>query len=136
RHTRRPLLLTPAGISCAHLFAPDGRACVRRVSRLAARCSCDFNARLGRPPYVAPESCYDARMSAHGRASLRLLIVAGAASAGAHAAALVRALRERAPGVAFEFFGATGRALRAAGVETVVEIDQLAIVGLVEIGRA
>src|SRR5919206_4452978 len=68
--------------------------------------------------------------------SLRLLIVAGEASGDAHAAALVRALRARAPEVAFEFFGATGRALRAAGVESVVEIDQLAIVGLLEIGRA
>ena len=64
------------------------------------------------------------------------MIVVGEASGDAHAAALVRALRERAPDIRFEFFGATGRALRAAGVETVVEIDQLAIVGLLEIGRA
>jgi lipid-A-disaccharide synthase len=70
------------------------------------------------------------------RESMRLLIVAGEASGDAHAAALVRALRARAPDVHFEFFGATGRALRAAGVETIVEIDQLAIVGLLEIGRA
>jgi lipid-A-disaccharide synthase len=68
--------------------------------------------------------------------SLRLLIVAGEASGDAHAAALVRALRARAPDVTFEFFGATGRELRAAGVESVIEIDQLAIVGLLEIGRA
>src|ERR671932_2674077 len=65
-----------------------------------------------------------------------LMIVAGEASGDAHAAALVRALRERAPDQRLEFFGATGRELRAAGVETVVEIDQLAIVGLLEIGRA
>jgi lipid-A-disaccharide synthase len=64
------------------------------------------------------------------------MIVAGEASGDAHAAALVRALRARAPDVAFEFFGATGREMRAAGVESVVEIDQLAIVGLAEIGRA
>ncbi len=64
------------------------------------------------------------------------MIVAGEASGDAHAAALVRALAARAPDVQFEFFGATGQALRAAGVETVVEIDQLAIVGLLEIGRA
>jgi lipid-A-disaccharide synthase len=64
------------------------------------------------------------------------MIVAGEASGDAHAAALVRALCARAPDVRFEFFGATGRELRAAGVETIVEIDQLAIVGLLEIGRA
>ncbi|HEX8071804.1 MAG TPA: lipid-A-disaccharide synthase [Pyrinomonadaceae bacterium] len=75
-------------------------------------------------------------MDASRAESVRLMIVAGEASGDAHAAALVRALRARAPDVPFEFFGATGRELRAAGVESVVEIDQLAIVGLVEIGRA
>lgn len=65
------------------------------------------------------------------------MIVAGEASGDAHAAALVAAVRARAAdNEAYEFFGATGRALRAAGVESVVEIDQLAIVGLVEIGGA
>jgi lipid-A-disaccharide synthase len=68
--------------------------------------------------------------------TLRLMIVAGEASGDAHAAALVRALRAHAPDAQLEFFGATGRELRAAGVETIVEIDQLAIVGLLEIGRA
>jgi lipid-A-disaccharide synthase len=68
---------------------------------------------------------------------LRLLIVAGEASGDAHAAALVRALRERAPkGVSFEFFGATGREMREAGVESIVATDDLAITGLMEIGRA
>ncbi len=64
------------------------------------------------------------------------MIVAGEASGDAHAAALVRALRERLPAARCEFFGTTGRELRAAGVESIVEIDQLAIVGLLEIGRA
>lgn len=68
---------------------------------------------------------------------LRLMIVAGEASGDAHAASLVRALGECAPaGVSFEFFGATGRELRAAGVESVVATDDLAITGLMEIGRA
>ncbi|HYY43416.1 MAG TPA: lipid-A-disaccharide synthase, partial [Pyrinomonadaceae bacterium] len=75
-------------------------------------------------------------MAGPGREPVRLMIVAGEASGDAHAAALVRALSERAPDARFEFFGATGRELRAAGVETIVEIDQLAIVGLLEIGRA
>ena len=70
-------------------------------------------------------------------ANLRLMIVAGEASGDAHAAALVRALRERgAPSVNFEFFGATGREMRAAGVESIVATDDLAITGLMEIGGA
>jgi lipid-A-disaccharide synthase len=64
----------------------------------------------------------------------RLMIVAGEASGDAHAASLVAALRAIAPGT--EFFGATGPLLRAAGVETVVRADDLAILGLLEIGRA
>src|SRR5918998_6251877 len=67
---------------------------------------------------------------------LRLMIVAGEDSGDAHAAALVAALRERAPGVRFEFFGSTGRRMREAGVESVVREDDLAITGLLEIGRA
>jgi len=66
----------------------------------------------------------------------RLMLVAGEESGDAHAAALVRALRERAPGAAFEFFGSTGRMMREAGVESVVREDDLAITGLLEIGRA
>jgi hypothetical protein len=57
--------------------------------------------------------------------SLRLMVVAGEESGDAHAAALVRALRGRAPGVRFEFFGATGRRMREAGVESVVRADDL-----------
>jgi lipid-A-disaccharide synthase len=64
------------------------------------------------------------------------MIVAGEESGDAHAAALVRALRERAPQASFEFFGATGGQLRAAGVEPVVRDEDLAITGLVEIARA
>ncbi|HEY9405617.1 MAG TPA: lipid-A-disaccharide synthase, partial [Pyrinomonadaceae bacterium] len=69
--------------------------------------------------------------------NLRLMIVAGEASGDAHAASLVRALRrEGAPGASFEFFGATGSEMRAAGVESVVATDDLAITGLLEIGGA
>src|SRR5205814_5229161 len=67
---------------------------------------------------------------------LPLLIVAGEASGDAHAASLVRALRDAAPETQFEFFGATGIAMRAAGVESIVKADELAILGLWEIGRA
>jgi lipid-A-disaccharide synthase len=67
---------------------------------------------------------------------IRLLIVAGEASGDAHAAALVRALRETAPETRFEFFGSTGAQMRDAGVESIVKADELAILGLWEIGRA
>ena len=68
--------------------------------------------------------------------TLRLMVVAGEESGDAHAAALVEALRERATATAFEFFGATGARMRAAGVESVVRDEDLAITGLVEIARA
>lgn len=64
------------------------------------------------------------------------MVVAGEPSGDAHAAALVRALRTEAPGVEFEFFGATGALMREAGVESTVRSDDLAILGLVEIAGA
>jgi lipid-A-disaccharide synthase len=64
------------------------------------------------------------------------MIVAGEASGDAHAAALVRAIREAEPESHVEFFGATGPQLRAANVESIVRSDDLAILGLMEIGRA
>jgi lipid-A-disaccharide synthase len=60
------------------------------------------------------------------------MVVAGEPSGDAHAAALVKALQERAP---VEFFGATGPLMRDVGVETVVNSDELAIMGIVEVGR-
>ena len=67
--------------------------------------------------------------------TLRLMIVAGEPSGDAHAASLVKALREAEPQTTFEFFGATGPLMRAAGVDTTVNSDELAIMGLVEVGR-
>jgi lipid-A-disaccharide synthase len=67
--------------------------------------------------------------------SLKLMIVAGEASGDAHAAALVQALRA-ATDTNLEIFGATGPLMRAAGVESIVRSDDLAILGLLEIGRA
>ena len=60
------------------------------------------------------------------------MIVAGEPSGDAHAAALVKALREHAE---LDLFGATGPLMRAAGVATVVNSDELAIMGIVEVGR-
>jgi lipid-A-disaccharide synthase len=68
--------------------------------------------------------------------SLKFLIVAGEASGDAHAASLVRALHDAAPQIDFEFFGSTGGQMRDAGVESIVKADELAILGLWEIGRA
>jgi lipid-A-disaccharide synthase len=64
------------------------------------------------------------------------MLVAGEASGDAHAAELVKALREKSPVTSFEFFGATGIKMREAGVETILSADDLAIVGLPEIARA
>lgn len=64
------------------------------------------------------------------------MIVAGEPSGDAHAAALVRALREAAPESQMDVFGATGPLMRAAGVDSVIQSDDLAILGLLEIGRA
>src|SRR5689334_10986355 len=60
------------------------------------------------------------------------MVVAGEPSGDAHAAALVRALRERGD---FDLFGATGPLMRDTGVETIVNSDELAIMGIVEVGR-
>lgn len=68
--------------------------------------------------------------------SFRLMVVAGEESGDAHAASLVRSLRERAPEADFEFFGSTGARMREAGVESVLREDDLAITGLLEIARA
>ncbi|HUS09928.1 MAG TPA: lipid-A-disaccharide synthase [Pyrinomonadaceae bacterium] len=68
--------------------------------------------------------------------SHRLMIVAGEASGDAHAASLVQALRASEPQTQFDFFGATGPLMRAAGVASVVRSDDLSILGLLEIGRA
>jgi len=65
----------------------------------------------------------------------KLMIVAGEPSGDAHSAALVHALKEISPGTDFEFFGSTGPLMRAQGVETVINSDSLAIMGIVEVAR-
>jgi len=68
-------------------------------------------------------------------APLKLMIVAGEPSGDAHAAALVNALKEAATNIDFEFFGATGPLMRAVAVETIINSDSLAIMGILEVGR-
>ena len=60
------------------------------------------------------------------------MVVAGEPSGDAHAASLIRELQQLAD---IEFFGATGPLMRDAGVETIVNSDELAIMGIVEVGR-
>lgn len=64
------------------------------------------------------------------------MVVTGEASGDAHAARLVKRLREKSPATSFEFFGATGEQLRRESVETIVNSDHFSIVGLPEIARA
>ncbi len=60
---------------------------------------------------------------------LRILICAGEVSGDMHAAALMRALRERLPdGVTFRGFG--GDAMRAEGAELLYHTDRIAIIGV------
>jgi lipid-A-disaccharide synthase len=66
----------------------------------------------------------------------KIMIVAGEASGDAHAAKLVRALRAASPDDRFDFFGAGSTNLRAAGVETIVNADDMSVIGLPEIARA
>jgi lipid-A-disaccharide synthase len=64
------------------------------------------------------------------------MIVAGEASGDKHGAKLVSALRGIEPDLQFEFFGSGGEEMRAAGVETLVDIREVAIMGLIEVSRA
>lgn len=63
----------------------------------------------------------------------KILVSAGEASGDLYASLLVEELRRRWPDA--EFFGCTGPRLRAAGVETVVDAADLAVVGLLEVVR-
>ena len=65
-----------------------------------------------------------------------LMIVAGEASGDKHGAKLVAALRALRPGMRFEFFGAGGDEMRQAGVETLVDAREVAIMGALEVARA
>ncbi len=60
-----------------------------------------------------------------------VMVVAGEASGDHHAAAFVRELKAIAPDL--QFFGTGGDAMRRQGVEILVDIHQLAVMGLVEI---
>lgn len=64
------------------------------------------------------------------------MIVAGEASGEKHGAALAASLKALAGDSQVELFGAGGEEMRAAGVDTVVDIRELAIIGVPEIIRS
>ncbi len=66
----------------------------------------------------------------------KIMIVAGEASGDAHAAKLVKALKDSSPDTNLQFFGSAGVRMRDAGVEPVVRADDLAIMGIPEIAKA
>ncbi len=70
------------------------------------------------------------------RKTIQLMIVAGEASGDKHGANLVRALRALRPDVTWECFGAGGEEMRAAGVETLIDAKEVAIMGALEVARA
>ena len=64
---------------------------------------------------------------------MRILVVAGEASGDTHAADLVKALIRRGKEPRPNFFGCGGEKMRAAGVETLVDIHKLAVLGPLEV---
>ena len=62
---------------------------------------------------------------------MRVFVSAGEPSGDAHAAALVRALRSQAPGITVE--GVGGPHLAAAGAELIARIEDLTVIGFVEV---
>jgi lipid-A-disaccharide synthase len=75
---------------------------------------------------MRPESVVDSRTQ-----DAPLFIIAGETSGDQHGAAMVRILRQDFPGLSI--FGVGGEHLRAAGVETLFDVEALNVVGLVEV---
>jgi lipid-A-disaccharide synthase len=65
------------------------------------------------------------------KSSRSLMFIVGEASADAHAAALIRALRTQSPDV--RLFGAGGPKMRDAGIDLTLDLTEHAVVGLVEV---
>ncbi len=73
----------------------------------------------------------NAMASATGAGRRQMMVIAGEASGDQHGAAVVRSIARR--GEEVSFFGIGGGALRKAGVEIVVDADQLSVVGITEV---
>lgn len=61
----------------------------------------------------------------------RVMIIAGEASGDIHAAKLVREVKEKDPNISF--YGTGGESMRQAGVDTLIDSSELAVVGLFEV---
>jgi lipid-A-disaccharide synthase len=70
------------------------------------------------------------------KSKIRLMMVAGEASGDKHGAALAEKLKQLYPEKQFEIFGAGGEEMRGAGVETLIDAKDVAIMGIPEIIRA
>ena len=88
------------------------------------------------PRTISPEEFYVLPAGMTMGKHCRLMIVAGEASGDKHGAKLVAALGELRPDLALEVFGAGGDEMRAAGVETLVDSREVAIMGALEVARA
>jgi lipid-A-disaccharide synthase len=67
---------------------------------------------------------------------ISIMIVAGEASGDKHGASLARALNRLHSETEFQLFGSGGEEMRAAGVETLVDAREVAVIGVPEIARA
>lgn len=72
----------------------------------------------------------------HNNSVSSIMIVAGEASGDKHGASLAKALQRLHPDTRLRFFGSGGDEMRAAGVETLVDAREVAIIGVPEIARA
>ncbi|HEY6330841.1 MAG TPA: lipid-A-disaccharide synthase [Blastocatellia bacterium] len=64
------------------------------------------------------------------------MIVAGEASGDKHGGSLARTLHELNPGIPIQIFGSGGDEMRAAGVDTLVDARDMAIMGIPEVASA
>ena len=72
--------------------------------------------------------------SVYWRAAMRILLSCGETSGDLYAGELVRELHLREPGI--EVFGLGGDRLAAQGADLLAHVKDLAVVGLLEVGRA
>jgi len=84
---------------------------------------------------MTPGSLLDSRPDTQ-PVTCKIMIVAGEASGDKHGASLARAIRRINPQINYELFGSGGEEMRAAGVETLVDARDVAIIGIPEIARA
>ncbi len=68
--------------------------------------------------------------------AIPLMIVSGEASGDKHGAKLVSSLRMLRPDIRFDLFGAGGDEMREAGVDTLVDAREVAIMGALEVTKA